>query len=68
MTKPEDGRKSPFEQAEELLGAVPEPPAEYEVPSDEDDWNARPARPWKPPHEFHDAEDRLPPPISGSTE
>ncbi|MFJ5989742.1 hypothetical protein [Lentzea sp. NPDC092896] len=50
---------------------VPEPPADYDelveanVPAEEYDYDG-PSYPWKPPHEFHDAEDRLPPPVSGS--
>ncbi|MEV6713094.1 hypothetical protein AB0M48_13775 [Lentzea sp. NPDC051208] len=46
---------------------VPKPPAEYDVPAEEYDYDDdAPGHPWKPPFEFHDAEDRLPPPVSGS--
>lgn len=45
---------------------VPEPPAEYDVPAEEWDYDEGPPHPGKPPFEFHDAEDRLPPPVSGS--
>jgi hypothetical protein len=45
---------------------VPEPP-DHDVPADEDaDYGEGPSHPGKPPFEFHDAEDRLPPPVSGS--
>jgi hypothetical protein len=45
---------------------VPEP-SDHDVPADEDaDYDEAPLHPGKPPFEFHDAEDRLPPPVSGS--
>jgi hypothetical protein len=42
---------------------VPEPPAEAEEPADEDEG---PLYAGKPPFSYHDAEDLLPPPVSGS--
>jgi hypothetical protein len=42
------------------------PPGDYDVPADEDYEPDGPSQRWRPPHEFHDAEDRLPPPVSGS--
>lgn len=44
---------------------VPEPPDEYDVPAEENEYE-EPAHPGKPPFGYHDAEDRLPPPVSGS--
>jgi len=44
---------------------VPEPLADHDVPAEEYEPDG-PSYPWKSPHQYHDAEDRLPPPVSGS--